>query len=139
MNPGRDYGVFESLAGVRGESKNSVSPPRGYPEDASYAAQEDYWVYLGPETSEWANRDKAEGWVVRGESRWRDESKRWVSHPDYHSHSWLTLAEFRKALNACSELEQFYKPDAEYWAVIAAMEELEKRGKQTRIVFWFDN
>lgn len=46
--------------------------------------------------------------------------------------SWLTTQEFRAALKAVNE----ELPD--WWAALAAMEELERRGLPTRLVFAFD-
>jgi hypothetical protein len=33
--PGRDYELFEKMAGARGDENNAIAPPRGIPSDAS--------------------------------------------------------------------------------------------------------
>jgi hypothetical protein len=72
LDPGRNYGLFAILAGVRngrgfagvkiGEPTTPISEPRGIPEDASPA--------------------------------YREIAEHWGS--DGHSHSWLTLAELQR-------------------------------------------
>jgi hypothetical protein len=72
LDPGRNYGLFAILAGVRngcgtagakiGEPTTPISEPRGIPEDASPA--------------------------------YREIAEQWGS--DGHSHSWLTLAELQR-------------------------------------------
>ncbi len=38
----RRYGLFEKMAGVRGEIKNAISPPKGLPEDITFETKFDY-------------------------------------------------------------------------------------------------
>lgn len=42
---GRNYSLFEILAGVRGDDDNAIEPPRGIPDDASlgYKTVADQW------------------------------------------------------------------------------------------------
>jgi hypothetical protein len=53
---------------------------------------------------------------------------------DAHTPSWLTTIEFEAAYG---EAEGFRDPEIE--AILAAMKSLEKNGRESRIVFWFDN
>ena len=57
---------------------------------------------------------------------------------DAHTASWLTLDEFRAVL-ADHTMRSDYRYGPDYTAALAAMEALEARDLQTRIVFWFDN
>lgn len=41
-NPGRDYAMFEILAGVRGDDDKAIFPPRGLPSDMSYLGKENF-------------------------------------------------------------------------------------------------
>lgn len=45
---GRNYDLFEKMAGVRGDVKNAISPPKGLPEDVSEATQL-YYDYEEPD------------------------------------------------------------------------------------------
>lgn len=130
INPGRNYTLFGYLAGVR-RDVTPVVPPRGVPRDLAWAASDDYWLWL-----EGKDRARAARWVEQGDSVYRHNDAgepQWVSHPDYHTHSWLTPDEFEKALVLAGETT------GEYRALLAAMRSLEKDGDKVRLVFWFDN
>jgi hypothetical protein len=68
-----------------------------------------------------------------------------VEHPDWRSHSWLTIPEFREVLNRynkkyiASGEPMNERWGVEYRALLVAMEKLEKSGDQVRLVFFFDN
>ena len=48
----------------------------------------------------------------------------------FHSHSWSTIEEWEEAID----------DDApEYQAILAAAKTLQSHGRETKIVFWFDN
>ncbi len=123
INPGRNYAVFGFLAGVRREGP-AVVAPRGMPADAAYESKDDNDL-----------------WVARGSSKYikdKDGKNAWVSHPGWHTHSWMTTNEFEKAVSlAIAEHPQY--PEPEYTAIIAAMRSFEKQGFEARVVFWFDN
>lgn len=135
----RSYDTFTRLAGVRDRGLyQPVVTPRGLPPNPSLAVQWDYTLFVkddkdtetgGPHS---CSRSKAESWVKRGVSEWWNDDKTRVTHPDWHSVSWLTPEELREALLDTSPVD--------YWALVAAMEELDSRADhEPRFVFWFDN
>lgn len=133
INPGRNYSIFAAMAGVRGNA-TPVVPPRGYPEDAAYAAEGDNWLYITKEKVSEAGectRAQADQYVAHG-MHFKDDLKQYVSHPDWHSHSWLTPDEYAKAIEG-------YDDEMEYRATLAALRSFEAAGCQARLVFWFDN
>lgn len=144
INPGRNYQMFGLLAGVRGGT--ALVEPRGVPENMAYDARDDYWLFInrsgqpgdGETTPERAAKYVAEdGCEYVGHQT--NGQPNWVTHPDWHSASWLTPDEFQKASDAAAEADAPYGLSSEYYALIAAMREFEKRGEDARVVFWFDN
>lgn len=138
-NPGRDYDLFGKIAGVRCDGQ--LFPTRGLPEKLGYQSRSDSQLYvtdatLSPDEGA-VTRERAESWVAGGSSTWTDERKAFVSHPDWHSHTWLTPAELRRVLEAPREAD--WGIEASWWAYLALGEELERRGKEARFVIWFDN
>lgn len=134
INPGRFYSIFASLAGVRNSGDIvPIAKPRGIPDDVSYEAEWDRWVYISKVDGD--NRcppESAERWVKEGCSIYKNDEKKFVSNPDHHSHSWVTPDEFESAING----NQYA---VEYTAMLAAMRSLEASGMTVRLVFWFDN
>lgn len=171
INPGRLYQMFGALAGVRSRTVNFLQP-RGVPNDMSYASKNDYWLFIvenntdesGFCTVEQAKRYIASGSILKNPTEPFLHNS--VSHPDWHSHSWVTPDEFEQAiavhlkangfqintarLPAPQELSALTTTDensnnwalselTEYWAILAAMRCFEQQGFQSRLVFWFDN
>lgn len=144
LNPGRNYEAFAFLAGVRNYNEiEPISEPRGFPEDAGWRAVESntLWVTDNPSWSPDERnviKSRAEKWIENGSSKWFDPERRRITDPDWHSHSWVTSSEWRKLLN-----QDFMQNDqswfVEYHALGAMIDELERRGQETRVVFWFDN
>lgn len=135
-NPGRDYDLFGKIAGVRRDGQ--MFDPRGFPGDAGYIAKGDNHIFIHKDGGEgYATPEDAERWVTSGISHYTDETKRWVTDPDAHSHTWLTPAEFRAVLEA--PREGGWSIDEPYWGLLAMIEEIERRGKRARLVIWFDN
>lgn len=132
INPGRNYALFAKMAGVRNyDEVIPVSQPKGFPNDASSKADGDHWLYISDvEMEGCCTFEQAERFVQMG-SRYQDKEKTFVSHPDWHSHSWLTPDEFEQAI--------FESSEAQYRAILAAMRSFERDGHQSRLVFWFDN
>jgi len=90
------------------------------------------WMYVCEPVGEGCcTPSRAEAWVERGSSRYKDAEKMFVSNPDWHSHSWLTTDEYASVVEGTGE--------PEYEAILAAMRSFEEGGAKARIVFWFDN
>ena len=141
LNPGRNYDVFGAIAGVR-RSDNQMVELRGMPADAGYGARSSNQLYVVDDDDpsaaheSFCSRSDAESFVNSGwGSKWVNAEKTIVTHPDWHSHTWLTPAEWRQVIEA----EYEYGPDDEYFAIAALMEELERRGNEVRIIIWFDS
>lgn len=132
INPGRNYALFALIAGVRNCNEvTPIIPPRGFPDNAAYDANDDRWLCVTDTEGEgFCTRAQAEDYVQYG-SVWRDEEKKFVSHPDHHTHTWLTPDEWAKAT------EEAGLP--EYHAITAALRSFEHRGYVARVVIWFDN
>ena len=146
LNLGRDYSMFARLAGVRGD-ESPLYPPKGLPPDLAFEADTDVKVWVtddGKASEGECTTQQASAWLENGSStlivdKKTDEGRhlRAVSHPDWHTHSWLTAEEYRTVL-ATARLagDQFA---VTYYAALAAMESLERHGAKVRLVFWFDN
>lgn len=137
---GRHYGVFGRMAGVRSSHPDSFLP-RGIPNDLAYEADDEWWLYItDDETTDehTCTRQQARLWHEHGRKYKANHEgvATWVEHPDWHTPSWLTYDEFRKA---AIDLPGDWSNDPDYAAAGAAMAELERHGMETRIVFWFDN
>lgn len=146
VNPGRDYGLFGYLAGVRYTTVTPVAADRGMPADAAYRSQDNDRLYVLDDGAKKTDdreihRETAETWVRSGLSCWLDDSNRWVSDPDNHSHSWCTAKELVAALDALiADPARKGEPAEPPWHVLVdLLEAFEARGMQSRIVFWFDN
>lgn len=137
INPGRDYDLFGKLADVRGGP--ALIEPRGIPSDLAWEACGDYHMLISDEHEGdgWCSTAKAQEWVAAGLSKIVERNGRpdKVTDPDAHSASWLTADEFEAALNAPAR----WPHGDEYFALLAAMRDLEKRQNDVRLVFWFDN
>lgn len=144
FNPGRNYVLFGYLAGVRDENKHSLTP-KGIPEDLGYSSMTDNRLYI-TEDGKGDNETTLENAL-----RWnkdygcklyndREGKPTCVDHPDWHSHSWLTLKEYSKVMKLYLKDPNNWGGAIEYHALLSVMKTLEKGGfYETRIVFWFDN
>lgn len=117
INPGRNYLMFSIMAGVRcwNENENVLFRPKGLPKDIAYSAQDDNFLYITDNEkcscggSRSVSMERAERWVKNGSSVFKHDQNgkpTWVSGPDWHSHSWLSLEEYRQVLAKFKELEQ---------------------------------
>ena len=130
----RDYRLFGALADVRNyDEVECLITPKGYPKDGAKfgCSVEDYYCFVSSEPEpkdEYCTREDAEHWIKYYGSKYKPGTKKmWVSIPDWHTPSWLTLKELR-AIRSIHE-------DKQLDSIIALMETLEK----PRLVFWFDN
>lgn len=143
INPGRNYYMFGILSkGVRVVNKDGIEP-KGMPEyeSLSYSTRNDYQNYISEnEGDDCVTPERAAEWVKNGYSTYTDERKVFVSNPDWHSHSWLTRDEYKKALDIYySHAKAIYNKEPEYEVVLACLNSFEENGYESRIVFWFDN
>ena len=131
---GRNYSVFAHLAGVRNYGEvTPIAAGRGLPVDADHRTRCENCVYVSDSGRDGTvSRERAEGWIKSGSSKWYHEGV-FVTNPDWHSHSWCTLAELKLAL----ERSEGY--DDSYRYLVAVMELTEQLGHECRLVFWFDN
>jgi hypothetical protein len=140
----RNYKLFGVLAGVRGGALPFI-PPRGMPEVYSWQVQQDYLMYIVPIdglVEGVVSAAKAKEWVESGRSKYCLDGK-FVTEPDFHTHSWLTtteVAEVIKIYRSTTELEFTMQTRTVMNAILGAMKGLEKtKGYSARLVFWFDN
>lgn len=141
INPGRDYLLFANLAGVRsGGASVQMVETRGLPDNLALMTKWDNELYISDDEQidGTCTKENAEIWVKNGYSNWTDNRQVSVTNPDHHTHSWCTVDEFRLVLNADRPID-WGGPNVEYWALLAACDEMVKRGQDVRIVFWFDN
>lgn len=145
INPGRNYSLFGVLCdGVRSEApEGKCYEQRGLPEKLGYAADYDVHLHIRdddePREENTCTLEDAKRWGRRIE--YDKDGKPWrTSHPDWHSHSWLTTKELAQAYRWYNSINRGYGVGAEYKALLAAMKALENKGKnEVIVVFWFDN
>jgi hypothetical protein len=140
LNVGRDYDLFALMAGVRGERGIiPVCEPKGLPEDVStvFLLRSGYQIddeLAAHEADGYCSREEAEQWVRDGSSEYIGGSA--VTNPDWHSPSWLNVAELE-------EVQRRYRllhgaDHREFGAIIAAAQALDnEQGGRSRLVFWF--
>lgn len=140
----RSYGLFEKFAGVRGSATRAIVRAKGIPSDIAFNTRCAYTLVVldRDETHEEGatTRKDAERWISQKSSVYFNNDKSFVTHPDWHTPSWLTLEEYEKALY---EIKIEWNGDVNpcYNAVLAAMKNLndDERITEVRLVFWFDN
>mgnify|MGYP006872477897 CR=1 FL=1 len=109
----RCYLMFGLMAGVRG--RDVLFERKGLPENLSYTTKHEY-------------------------KDWKE---------DAHNCSWLSYEEYKKCVDKyCVILKETYKEEENYnietrpniyFVLLSLLENLQKRYKYVRIVFWFDN
>lgn len=139
----RFYPLFAALGvRARAQSPDDVKHElRGLPLALGDESRLDSSLYVtddGSKSNTSCTRQFAEKCVAEGLSIWEkgfDSDQAYITHPDWHSHSWLTYEEFRRALQPFVNREGLQ----EYRALVAAMKQLVDEGFEVRVVFWFDN
>jgi hypothetical protein len=145
----RDYTLFGMLAGLRGG--DALIEPRCLPDDLSYITKGDSILYIDDNgvNEGCCTLANAQQWEKYGSKiHYHNGVPVSVDHPDWYSHSWHTLEEFKAAVLA-TEKYNYSEPgepaqlhgrlDVEYYGLIAALEKIQEEGKNVRLVFWFDN
>lgn len=145
INPGRNYGMFGTLAGVRyaPENEDKMFEPKGLPDfGLSWEAKDDLFLMIddGPDACDekTCTLEQAKRWgrPIINDSKGKPYK---TYHPDWHSHSWLTVDEFAKALR-WYKADSGYGPGVEWSTMLKTMRSLEAKGKNVvYVVFWFDN
>lgn len=147
FNPGRNYGMFGILAGVR-TTDHQLFKQRGLPEGKLSWEVEDYMrIRIADEGEEPTEGEvslaTAQNWTQGRYSETvteLDGKPRWVTNPDLHSSSWLTSAELRQVIARYCFETSYGTYDVGWDAILAAMEAIEARpGCQARLIFCFDN
>jgi len=151
MNPGRDYTMFSLLSdGVRGSYELSF-PAKGLPpkDELGWSANGDAFLYICDKEDKNDIEDNectlenALRWTQGGHRNIYNDANgnpRWVDHPDWHSHSWLTTEEYAQALDNYYEVSIWGgEVGLVYSVILSMMRSIEERGATARIIFWFDN
>lgn len=143
----RNYLMFGLLANVRNDG--AIIQPKGIPDGLAYEAEGDLYLRINDEYKDdegYCSLERALHWQKNGETIVMNDGKPYkITHPDWHSHSWLTLDEFKSVLDAyeakCKESIQNdnFRWGVEYRALYASMKSLSDEGFETRLIFWFDN
>jgi hypothetical protein len=136
----RNYTLFGLLANVRGDG--AKYPPRGLPTELGYEAKSHAYLFISENLSDEEGSvtlAKAQEWEKKCQCKiiYNGEKPTWVEHPDWHSHSWLTLEEYKTILE--DYLSDKTHRESAYEAILAAMSKLAECGNDVRVVFWFDN
>jgi hypothetical protein len=149
INPGRNYAMFGILAGVRDHNTPHSFDPKGILpyEKQSYSVRDDLYLTITEDGNgdnettleqalKWSREDK----IIKD----ADGNPYKVLHPDWHSHSWMTIDELKQACKWYKKYakESGYDNDVplEYKVILKTMKALEDKGKNDVIaVFWFDN
>ena len=142
INPGRDYDMFEIIAGVRG-NMDQLFAPKGLPEGMlGWMTDFDAHMMINDElamrgSENYVTLQQAESWggVIRNS----DDKPCKVSHPDWHNHSWLTYDELAQAIAHYILNKTEWPYSVEWDAILAVMRAFKERDISTRLVFWFDN
>ncbi len=103
----RDYWLFGVLAGVRLDpgvipGEKQLFAPRGLPEKLSWEVEDENSLYVVADKEDedvhegCCERSNAEKWTKSGWSTWLNEDHTRITHPDWHTHSYLYVDELEK-------------------------------------------
>lgn len=141
---GRDYLMFGIMAGVRVDGVQEIET-RGLPpfEDLSWRVQGAAFLRVNDQFKDdegYCSEEDAERYTGYGEMIFEGAgSQRFVTHPDWHSRSWMTADELARCLGRYMLESKAGPYDLEWDAILAFMRTYEERGAKARLVFWFDN
>lgn len=142
----RDYRLFNLIAGVRNDGDEQPSfEPRGFPgkslskggwcDDVSWRVKDKYTVIVAPDNEQADNTCSAKTaakWVKSGSSEaWHKDAEGnviRVSHPDWHTPTWLTTEEVGEIVERSNSTE-----------IRGIYQMMKALGGECRLVCWFDN
>jgi hypothetical protein len=153
INPGRDYVMFGLLCkGVRTSFDQSHLPKGKLKKgEMGWQCEEDLHLLITKDG------DREGETTILKALRWSktygleihrsdlNNEPIYIDHPDWHSHSWLTIEEFEKSLKDYEQIAEelgyvLKEPDVKYSAILSSMKTLENNGQNdVRVVFWFDS
>jgi hypothetical protein len=158
--PQRDYDVFYAIAGVRQRDRViNMFKPRGLPKNASSTVVSATSLFVVRDDHPGLDYKynhvgitKALKWIAEGSSKLFVAGDKnaidqcgehsFITHPNYHSHSYLYADELESALAALEE-DKMLDGGSDYWSVLETMKSLQKtkglNPDQVRLVFWFDS
>ena len=147
INVRRDYLLFAVLAGVRNADYSvvPVSAPKGLPDDISEDVVDHYYLKVSDEASichdlYYCSSTDADRYIAGGSTEFRVDNQWFVSNPDWHTPSWLTLKSLQYAQHLYRQRESWSAGNISLAAIIGAMESLDRLTiRPSRLVFWFDN
>lgn len=155
----RDYWLFALMADVQNDrGLEPVATPRGLPDDVSFDVQDKTILIVHNELAE-----KFPNYITEEEARryggpiYTEGSLQYIMHPDYHSHSWLTVKELEEVQRRYAALASYGQPVGRHKtldAIIAMMKVFQRPEKhvihlpglltkvtrvrtRARYVFWF--
>jgi len=151
----RDYSLFAALAGVRAWGGfRPLIAPRGLPANVSPEVSGGYFVPVLSDKKaaiwrfgEYYTPEQAAAAVQQGTSHWLPAGTTtpllpsdggYISHPDRHTASWLSVDEVRRALAFAGLAEQATPRRFQLLVGYLASAEVALNAR-ARVVFWFDN
>lgn len=144
LNPGRNYCMFGCLAdGVRNDIEGSIEPKGLPPEDElGYMSMCDSRLFITEEGEGEGEctLENAKKWETYGRKIiYRNDVPTFIENPDWHSHTWLSLKEYKQALELYKKNSLFDGVPIEYQAILDLMKSFRRNGAIPKLVFWFDN
>lgn len=157
FNIERDPLLFAILTGVEEFPHDKIEPivsQKGLPEKLSSTTASGATLYIIDNGEEYngdeekcCSRSDATEWeesIPMGCDYYLDKEKKRICHPDWHSHSWLTIDELSRSLKRYSAIARSRGRDnctapTDIKAILAAMRLLKKNGFEPTFVFWFEN
>lgn len=137
----RDYYMFGLLAGVRG-IEGPVFPNRGIPKVTGWTVRNRFHLYVLTDDEAAEGHLREMGTVTPEEaadylaysSQYMPGNERYITHPDWHSASYLNAREYEQVL---AEYKRTFgcRPGRLYEAVADFLFAI----PDSRIVFWFDS
>jgi hypothetical protein len=88
----RNYWLFSLLAGVRGEREQSLQP-KGLPKTMSWQVRREVYLQLIDDADINDNTERCIGKEHAKKHNWKMVDEYYCEHPDWHSHSYLSLEE----------------------------------------------